>query len=105
MNELARNLLIWVIVAVVLMGVFQSFSQSSVRSDTVQYNEFVQMVRDDQVARVTIDDDRVTIHGERKDGSKFKTINPGDKIGRASCGKECVSTGRSRWSPDHKKKK
>src|SRR3546814_17668989 len=61
------------------MGVFQSFSQSSVRSDTVQYNEFVQMVRDDQVARVTIDDDRVTIHGERKDGSKFKTINPGDK--------------------------
>src|SRR3546814_2245968 len=70
MNELARNLLIWVIVAVVLMGVFQSFSQSSVRSDTVQYNEFVQMVRDDQVARVTIDDDRVTIHGERKDGSR-----------------------------------
>ncbi|PKM16895.1 MAG: ATP-dependent metalloprotease [Gammaproteobacteria bacterium HGW-Gammaproteobacteria-2] len=79
MNELARNLLIWVIVAVVLMGVFQSFSENAVRSDTVQYNEFVQLVRDDQVARVKIDDDRVTIHGERKDGSKFKTINPGDK--------------------------
>ncbi|PKM01443.1 MAG: ATP-dependent metalloprotease, partial [Gammaproteobacteria bacterium HGW-Gammaproteobacteria-6] len=79
MNELARNLLIWVIVAVVLMGVFQSFSENAVRSDTVQYNEFVQLVREDQVARVKIDDDRVTIHGERKDGSKFKTINPGDK--------------------------
>src|SRR3546814_9048193 len=39
MNELARNLLIWVIVAVVLMGVFQSFSQSSVRSDTVRSEE------------------------------------------------------------------
>lgn len=79
MNELARNLLIWVIVAVVLMGVFQSFSENGARSDTVQYNEFVQMVRGDQVARVKIEDDRVTINGERKDGSKFKTINPGDK--------------------------
>src|SRR6056297_3725408 len=27
------------------------------------------------------------------------------KIGRASCREECVSTCRSRWSPDHYKKK
>src|SRR3546814_14936829 len=27
-----------------------------------------------------------------------------DEIGRASLGKECVSTCRSRWSPDHSKK-
>src|SRR3546814_20357785 len=27
------------------------------------------------------------------------------EIGRASCGKECVSTCRSRWSPSTKKKK
>src|SRR3546814_11395371 len=30
------------------------------------------------------------------------TLEPlGKKIGRASGGKECVSTCRSRWSPDH----
>src|SRR3546814_21084170 len=28
-----------------------------------------------------------------------------EQIGRASCGKECVSTCRSRWAPDHNKKK
>src|SRR3546814_15825426 len=27
------------------------------------------------------------------------------EIGRASVGKECVSTVRTRWSPDHQKKK
>src|SRR3546814_20236042 len=27
------------------------------------------------------------------------------KIGRATCREECVSTCRSRWSPDHKKTK
>jgi cell division protease FtsH len=78
MNELAKNLLLWVIVAVVLMGVFQSFSQSAGGGQVLQYNEFIQSVQADEVARVRIDDDRVTIQGERKDGSSFKTINPGD---------------------------
>ena len=79
MNDLAKNLMLWVVVAVVLMVVFQSFSPKMGGSDALAYDQFVQQVRDDRVGKVTIADDRTTIEGERKDGSKFTTYNPGDK--------------------------
>src|SRR5262249_45411703 len=48
-------------------------------SQALAYDEFISQVRNDSVAKVTIDEDRVTINGERRDGSKFPTYNPGDK--------------------------
>src|SRR5678816_4472953 len=81
MNDLAKNLMLWVVVAVVLMVVFQSFSPKvgGGGSEALAYDQFVQQVRDDRVAKVTIADDRITISGERKDGGKFTTYSPGDK--------------------------
>src|SRR3546814_6581934 len=37
----------------------------------------------------------------RAEPGKTTAIIGGTEIGRASCGKECVSTCRSRWSPYH----
>jgi len=80
MNDLAKNLMLWVVVAVVLMVVFQSFSPKvGGGSEALAYDQFVQQVRDDRIAKVTIADDRITISGERKDGGKFTTYSPGDK--------------------------
>ncbi len=79
MNDLAKNLLLWVIVAVVLMVVFQAFGPRAVGSETLAYDQFVQQVQQDRVKEVKIADDRTTISGERKDGSKFTTYSPGDK--------------------------
>ncbi len=79
MNDLAKNLLLWVVIAVVLMAVFQSFQPRTAGSQRLNYDEFIVQVKRDAVARVVIQDDRVTIRGERKDGTKFETINPGDR--------------------------
>ncbi|RNF82568.1 ATP-dependent zinc metalloprotease FtsH [Montanilutibacter psychrotolerans] len=79
MNDLAKNLLIWVIVAVVLMVVFQAFGPRTAGSNELAYDQFVQQVQGDQVKQVQINDDRTTITGERKDGTKFLTYSPGDK--------------------------
>ncbi|MEJ7747041.1 MAG: ATP-dependent zinc metalloprotease FtsH [Luteimonas sp.] len=79
MNDLVKNLLLWVVVAVVLMVVFQSFSPKLAGAESVAYDQFVQQVQGDRVKSVAIADDRTTITGERKDGSKFTTYNPGDK--------------------------
>src|SRR5688572_23336138 len=79
MNDLAKNLLLWVIVAVVLMVVFQAFGPRAAGSETLAYNEFVQQVQQDRVKEVKIGEDRTTINGERKDGSKFVTYSPGDE--------------------------
>ena len=79
MNDLVKNLMLWVVVAVVLMVVFQSFSPKTAGTEPVAYDQFVQQVQTDRIKSVSIADDRTTITGERKDGSKFTTYNPGDK--------------------------
>ncbi|MFC7300524.1 ATP-dependent zinc metalloprotease FtsH [Cognatiluteimonas weifangensis] len=79
MNDLVKNLMLWVVVAVVLMVVFQSFSPKSAATQALTYDQFVQEVQGDRVAKVTIAEDRTTIAGERKDGSRFTTYAPGDK--------------------------
>jgi cell division protease FtsH len=68
-----------VIIAVVLMAVFQSFSPRTTGTQPLAYDEFISQVRSDAVAKVKIAEDRVTIAGERRDGSKFTTIKPDDK--------------------------
>ncbi len=79
MNDLAKNLLLWIVIAFVLMAVFQSFAPRGGGVQSLNYDEFVAQVRSDSIAKVRIEEDRVTINGERRDGSKFTTINPGDK--------------------------
>jgi len=79
MNDLAKNLLLWVVIAVVLMAVFQSFTPSTGGSQEVSYDRFIQMARDGQVAKATRGNDRVTIDVVRKDGSKLVTKDPGDQ--------------------------
>src|SRR3970040_2694103 len=79
MNDLAKNMLLWVIVAVVVMVVFQAFGPRAASAEPLAYNEFVQQVQSDRIEKVKISDDRTTITGERKDGSSFTTYSPGDK--------------------------
>jgi cell division protease FtsH len=79
MNDLAKNLLLWVVIAVVLMAVFQSFSPRTAAVQNLNYNDFISQVKSDAVSKVKIEGDGITITGERRDGSKFQTINPGDR--------------------------
>ncbi len=77
---MGKNLLLWVVVAIVLMMVFQSFSPSlQAGSETLTYDEFVRQVRSDRVKKVVIEDDGTTINGVRNDNSRFMTYTPGDR--------------------------
>ena len=78
MNDLVKNLLLWVVVAVVLLVVFQSFSPKSAATQALTYDQFVQEVQGDRVSRVKIAEDRTTLTGERKDGSQVTTYAPVD---------------------------
>jgi cell division protease FtsH len=77
MNETAKNVLLWVIIAVVLFAVFQSFSPHSAGSSDLPYSGFVQSVDNGNVATATISADQpATISGKLKDGSAFRTVAP-----------------------------
>ncbi|WP_027349592.1 ATP-dependent zinc metalloprotease FtsH [Halotalea alkalilenta] len=73
MNDMAKNLILWLVIAAVLLTVFNNFSVDS-SPQSMNYSQFVQQVQNDQIRRVTIDG--YVIRGERGDGSNFQTIRP-----------------------------
>ncbi len=77
MNETAKNVLLWVIIAVVLFTVFQSFNPHTAASSDLPYSGFVQSVDSGNVATANISADQpATISGKLKDGSAFRTVAP-----------------------------
>src|SRR5690554_6662512 len=70
---MAKNLVLWLIIAAVLLMVFQNFSPTTT-GQQVNYSQFVEMVQQGQVNKVTIDG--LEIQGTRGDGSQFQTIRP-----------------------------
>ncbi|ODS62788.1 MAG: ATP-dependent metalloprotease [Arenimonas sp. SCN 70-307] len=78
MNDLAKNLLLWLVIAVVLMAVFNSFSAPGAGSGPLTYNQFIDEVKGGRVAEVNIKANGLEIEGKRRDGSRFTTANPRD---------------------------
>ncbi|TKR33781.1 ATP-dependent zinc metalloprotease FtsH [Luteimonas gilva] len=76
MNDLVKNLLLWVVVAVVLMVVFRSFAPTATAGGEVVYSQFVEDVRADKIKTVDISSDERTIKFERKNGDKGITNAP-----------------------------
>lgn len=74
LNELAKNLLLWVVIALVLMSVFSSFAPSTESSQEVAYSQFLQQVESGQVQKVHIQDKR--IEGKLDSGAGFVTFSP-----------------------------
>jgi cell division protease FtsH len=68
--------MLWVVVAVVLMVVFQSFSPRTAASQDVVYSQFISDVQNDRIKTVDISSDERSIQFERKDGSTGTTTAP-----------------------------
>ena len=76
MNDLAKNLLMWVVVAVVLMAVFQSFTPKMGAAQGLSYSEFLGQVRNERVSEVTYSENGRELTGTTKDGGKFAVALP-----------------------------
>src|SRR5512143_566462 len=77
MNDMAKNLLLWVVIAIVLIMVFQSFNPRGGNPSDVSYSDFIQQVNNNSVQSVTISASQpATISGKRKDGSALMTTAP-----------------------------
>ena len=73
MNDMAKNLILWLIIAAVLVTVMNNFSSPS-EPQTLNYSDFLEQVKEGRVERVTVDG--FVIIGKRSDGDTFKTIRP-----------------------------
>ncbi|HAQ26233.1 MAG TPA: ATP-dependent metalloprotease [Pseudomonas sp.] len=70
---MAKNLILWLIIAAVLVTVMNNFS-SPTEPQTLNYSQFLEQVKEGRVERVTVDG--YVIIGKRSDGETFKTIRP-----------------------------
>ncbi len=84
MNDLTKNLLLWVVVAVVLMVVFQSFSPRVApgTGDSISYSQFLQDVDGGRIKSVDFTDQTgLTVNAirfRRTDGSEGLVYGPSD---------------------------
>ncbi len=86
MNDLTKNLLLWVVVAVVLMVVFQSFSPrpgAGPGSNQLTYTQFVNDVNNGQISSVEFtnkgDQKTNAISYKRTDGTQGLVFGPTDR--------------------------
>ncbi|MCP4700353.1 MAG: ATP-dependent zinc metalloprotease FtsH [Gammaproteobacteria bacterium] len=77
MNDMLKNLLLWVVIALVLMMVFNSFGARAPGIHEIPYSQFITDVAQGRVEKVVIEGR--TIRGKKRSGEAFTTYNPGDE--------------------------
>ncbi len=78
MNNLAKNVGIWLVVALVLMTVFQQFSNRQSSSSTISYSQFMEEVKQGQVKSAIVDGR--TIRWANGEGKRYTTYSPGSDL-------------------------
>ncbi|TGZ98738.1 ATP-dependent zinc metalloprotease FtsH [Rodentibacter pneumotropicus] len=70
---MVKNLVLWIVVAVVMMTAYQSFNSNSVENST-DYTTFVYDVSNGQIKEARFDTNEITV--TKSDGSKYMTVMP-----------------------------
>ncbi|MDX2478298.1 MAG: ATP-dependent zinc metalloprotease FtsH [Gammaproteobacteria bacterium] len=77
MNNLSKNLVMWLVIAVVLMTIFNNFApRQGGNSTQLEYSSFLADVKQGQVSKVVIAGQNIT--ATRQDGTTIKTFAPND---------------------------
>ena len=76
MSDMAKNLMVWLVIAVVLMTMFNSFSPADRSDRTTSYTQFINDVNQGQIREVQVDRGGV-VRAVRKDGQRVETTIPG----------------------------
>ena len=78
MNDMLKNILVWIVIAVVIMSVFNNFMPQRSASENISYSQFINQVKNSMVESVSIEADGKTISGKYKSGSSFVTYGLND---------------------------
>ncbi|WP_174875994.1 ATP-dependent zinc metalloprotease FtsH [Vogesella oryzae] len=81
MNNIGKNIAIWVIIGLVLMTVFNQFTKRQETQNQIEYSQFISDVETGKVQSLTIEGNPLRgqwIRGKRNDGSQFSSFAPLD---------------------------
>jgi cell division protease FtsH len=74
LNDMAKNLILWLVIAVVLMSLFQGFGKDEAKKSKIDYTTFVKEVNRGQIQQVQISGQEVK--GVRSNQTSFVTYIP-----------------------------
>jgi len=80
LNDMTKNIVLWVIIAIVLMTVFNSFTTQKSGVPEITYSNFVEEVKSGNIKSVTLTENgrSTQITGQTLSGSRFSTTAPHD---------------------------
>jgi len=73
-NDLAKNVILWIVIAIVLLSVFNNFATGPRMERTIQYSQFLDYVENGTIDSVVFDDRDIS--GNLTGGEAFKTYSP-----------------------------
>jgi cell division protease FtsH len=76
MNQISRNIALWLVVVLMFLLLFNFFSRQQTRSPEIIFSDFLNQVEKGQVSGVTIQGN--VIQGDAVNGDHFKTYAPQD---------------------------
>ncbi len=74
MNDLTKNILLWVVIVMVMVVVFSRYVPTGNEPQPVSYSAVLDDIRNNRLESVTLRGDEIV--GVRKDKTKFKAYNP-----------------------------
>ena len=77
---MTKNIVLWVVIAIVLMTVFNSFNAPKSSMPELSYSRFMEEVKNKNIASVTLTENgrSTVISGKTQSGARFKTVAPHD---------------------------
>jgi cell division protease FtsH len=79
LNDIVRNVLLWIVIGVVLLVVFNSIGPTAPKVKPVTYSDFLTAVQDGNVKSVSIEGQTIT--GSYSSGGNFSTYSPDTDFG------------------------
>jgi len=78
LSQFAKNLLLWIIVAMLLMSIFQHYSQQAPVARELTYSEFLQQVRSSRIDTAIVQEQpgSLKISGQTSDGQPYMVLAP-----------------------------
>ncbi|EGO64541.1 ATP-dependent zinc metalloprotease FtsH [Acetonema longum] len=76
MNKFFRNVSFYLLIILIALWIIESYSSRTAPTQELSYTQFLQLVEDQKVERVTIEENK--IEGKPKDGQAFELIVPDD---------------------------
>jgi ATP-dependent metallopeptidase hflB len=78
LNDFVKNIILWVVVAIVLMTAFEGFNSNfgNNANNSVAYSTFLNDIRTNTLKDVDMTSNSETINVTKKDGTKYQTVMP-----------------------------